>query len=135
MNEFFGQETIYNALTSSTTLSNLVSGRIYSYPVINAVYPYISLGRVSASPYNTHMGRGADTVHYISIFTKPGTLGYYPSKMISKEIDTLLDFRNLSYTSSEYMIAGSIKGVSNFEMQNEYIVGLMQYTLKIFEKQ
>jgi hypothetical protein len=136
MDEFLGQTILYDALTTSsaTTLSGLITG-VYTYNKIDAVYPYISFGRVGSSPMDTHQGRGAETVHYINIYTKPGTLGYYSVKTISKEIDKLLSYKNLAYTSSDYILAGSIKGVSDFEMDGEYINGTLQYKLRIFEKQ
>jgi hypothetical protein len=135
MDEFVVQEAIVSAFTSSTTLSNLVGSRIYTYPVVNAAYPYVQLGGISSNNVGTHDKRGADTTHYINVFTKPDRMGYYAIKQIIKEIDSILDYKNISLLdATEYVITKCIREMLDIQIEGEYVNGTAKYRIIAFEK-
>ena len=135
MDEFSVQEAIVSAFTSSTTLSNLVSTRIYTYPVVNAVYPYIQLGGMTGVNVGTHDKRGVDTTHYINVFTKPDMLGFYPAKEIFREIDAILDYKSISLLdATNCTISIVVKEMIDISIEGEYINGTAKYRIIAFEK-
>lgn len=135
LDEFAVQEALVSAFTSSTTLSNLVGGRIYTYPIVNAAYPYIQFGSIASTNIGTHDKRGSDTTHYINIFTKPDMLGYYPIKNILREIESILDYKNISLIGAESItISKAVRDMTDVQIDGEYINGTAKYRILAFEK-
>lgn len=134
MNEFGVQEALYNALVASNNLMLLVGNRIYTFPISKAAYPYIQFGDLEANELNTYDKKGAETEHTLYIYTKPDMLGYYPVKSIAEEIDKAIDFKPLTFPDNNYQIAGCKRGRRNYRIENEYIIGTLNFKITYFEK-
>lgn len=95
------QKIIYNALSSDSTFMNLISNRLYDQPETNQVYPYVIIGNGVSINHLTHGKDGINESINITIFTKPGSLGWYTAKSISTAIRNVLHLQKFD-TDSKY---------------------------------
>jgi hypothetical protein len=98
--EFECQKSVYTAMMANTTLTNLVSSRIYDEPPENLIYPYILIGGGGSIPHLRHEYDGIEDNFLITIFTQPGTLGFYPANEIAGEIKSSLHLKKLNISDS-----------------------------------
>lgn len=97
---FEAQKLIYNALSGNSGLMNLVSNRLYDQPQDNQIYPYVILGNGTSNNHLTHGKDGINESMYITIFTKPSGLGWYPCKTIANSIRGILHLKKFSINST-----------------------------------
>jgi hypothetical protein len=98
--QFECQKSAYTAMMANTTLTNLVSSRIYDEPPDNCVYPYVLIGGGGSIPHLRHEYDGIEDNFLITIFTTPGTLGFYPAEEIASEIRLSLHLKKLTVSDS-----------------------------------
>lgn len=97
--DFEAQEAVYNVMIANTTLTNLVNG-IYDEPPINLNYPYIVIGGGGHTPFLKHEYDGINNNFLITIFTDPGSLGFYPAECIASEVKSVLHLKKLSISDT-----------------------------------
>lgn len=98
--EFEVQTAIFSAMTSSSTLTNSVSNRIYGEMPANKEYPYIVLNDMVTLPHNRHGRLGYQINICFFIYTKPGLLGDYEATNISSYMNSILNMKKLALESS-----------------------------------
>ena len=89
------QDGIYNKLTASTSLNDLVTG-IYDYIPSQTEYPYIKLGDMTEVPWDTFSKRGetnTTTIHVFSDFR-----GNKETLNIMDKVSTLLEAADFTVT-------------------------------------
>lgn len=116
---FESQKLVYNALSNNSTFMNLVSNRLYDEPQTNEVYPYVIIGGGTSVPYLRHGKDGIDESFLITIFTKPGGLGWYPCKKIAQSIRSVLHLKKFSVNST-YNNVICIEESENREKNGDY---------------
>lgn len=96
------QKMIYNALSGNTEFMTLISNRLYDKPETNAIYPYVIIGNGTSVNHLTHGKDGLNESCYITIFTKPDSLGWYPSKTIANAIRKVLHLKKFTPEDTKY---------------------------------
>lgn len=94
--EFEIQKVVYNALSTNSTLMGLIGNRIYDEPPTNLIYPYIVIGGGGSIPHLRHEYDGTNNLFLITIFTEPGSLGFYPALTIASQIKSSLHLKRLT---------------------------------------
>lgn len=95
------QKAIYNLIVADTTLMGMIGNRIYDEPLTNNVYPYIVLGNFTEISDNTLDGIGYDSTFTISIYSKPGSEGWYQAKSIYVRLNELLNMKKPSLSVAD----------------------------------
>lgn len=93
------QKSVVSAISSSTTLSTLISGKIYDEPPTDTDYPYIVIGELTEIPNNNIYELGFEDTITIFIHTRPYGLGWYPAYNILDEMNRVLNYKRLSFDS------------------------------------
>jgi hypothetical protein len=97
---FESQKLIYDALSGNSNVMSLISNRLYDQVPNDEVYPYVIIGNGTSTNHLTHGKDGVNDFMYITIFTKPGGLGWYPSKTIANAIRSVLHLKKFSINST-----------------------------------
>ena len=114
------QKFIYNALANNTTFMTLIGNRLYDQPNTNEVYPYVILGNGVSSNHLTHGKDGIEESIYITIFTKPSNLGWYPAKNISNCIRSILHLMQFTPDDTKYKNPIVIQDGESREQSGDY---------------
>ena len=93
------QKAVVSAMTSSTTLTTLVSSKIYDEPPTNEDYPYIVVGNPTETGDNTLQKLGFNNTIICFIYTKPYGLGWYPATQIFDAMNAVLNAKRLPLTN------------------------------------
>lgn len=117
---FEAQKLIYNALSSNSGLMSLIGNRLYDEPQTNEIYPYVIIGNGVSVNHITHGKDGIDESMYITIFTKPGSLGWYTAKTISSIIRSILHLKKFTISNSLYRNVFVIQENENREHNGDY---------------
>lgn len=116
---FEAQKLIYNALSGNTGFMSLIGNRLYDQPETNEIYPYVIIGNGLTTNHLTHGKDGINEFINITIFTKPGSLGWYTSKKISESIRSILQLKKFN-TSATYKNCIVIQDGENREHNGDY---------------
>jgi hypothetical protein len=98
------QKALYDAMVADTTLTTLVSNRIYDEPPTDVQYPYIVIGDMTEIPDNRHRLLGYDVTHTIHIYTQPYGLGFYPATKILERLNVVLNMKRFNLSSFNMLV-------------------------------
>lgn len=93
--EFEAQKIIYDAIKN-------ISANVYDEPEVNKTYPYVVIGGGGSTPFMKHDADGIDDNFLITIYTKPGILGFYPALSIAEEIKSKLHMKRFNTDNVNY---------------------------------
>jgi hypothetical protein len=102
--KWYVQEALYNALTSSSTFTTIVSNKIFDEPPTNTTYPYVVIGNATEVPECTHDKKGYNVTMTNFIYTKPYGLGFYQGDMILKAMNDVLHMKRFTMTGYNMII-------------------------------
>ena len=93
--EFEAQKIVYNAI-------NDISVEVYDEPIPNKPYSYVVIGGGGSTPFQKHGKDGIENNFLITIYTKPGSLGFYPALSIAAEIKSKLHMQRFETDNVNY---------------------------------
>lgn len=89
------QVAIYNALKADTTFMNAIGNRLFDEAPTNEVFPYVTIGDMVETRDNAFGNPGFEVLAEMHIYTKPGMLGFKPSKQIASYMNNVLNLKVL----------------------------------------
>jgi hypothetical protein len=70
------QKAVVARLKAHTGTNAIIAGRVYDRPPQDVVFPYVSLGPVTAIPFDAQGLRGSDMLFTLHLWTRtPGAIG------------------------------------------------------------
>lgn len=93
--EFEAQKIVYDAIKT-------ISVNVYDEPPANKPYSYVIIGGGGSIPFMKHGIDGVDDNFLITVYTKPGSLGFYPALSIAEEIKYKLHMKQFKTDNVNY---------------------------------
>ncbi len=128
---FAVQETLYAALAADTAMRALIGNPTRLYDVVppGAIYPYVTLGEMTAREFDTKDQTGFEqnvTFHIWSRYR-----GRKELKEIMQAIHTLLHTASLSVTGANFVNCRMISAATNLEADGLTLHGVMRYRIVV----
>lgn len=130
--KFLIQSAIMSALTSSTAFMALVGSRVYDSPPDNLIYPYACIENCTTLPANRHQRKGWKHLFTFGVYTQPGLSGGYPTEVIYKEMDEVINLKKYALTGSYTMITAQLVSKNDFK-KNDIVGSNITYNLTVFD--
>jgi hypothetical protein len=93
------QKAVVASMTASSTLTTLVSSKIYDEPPTDTDYPYIVVGNPTETDDNTLQKLGFNNTITCFIYTRPYGLGWYPATQILDAMNAVLNAKRPTLTN------------------------------------
>jgi hypothetical protein len=90
------QKSVVAAMTASSTLTTLVSSKIYDEPPTDTNYPYITVGNPTEVTDNNLQELGFDDTLTCYIYTRPYGLGWKQAYTILDAMNNVLNCKRLT---------------------------------------
>jgi len=118
--EFEIQKVLYSTLMANSTLLGLIGNRLYDEPLENLTYPYTVIGGGGSVPHLRHQYDGTNNLFLITIFTDPGSLGFYPALTIASQIKSSLHLKKLTMLNDKLVNVITKEDSVDRERDGEY---------------